>query len=659
MKDFKEKYFKYVVLIAVMLIPFMYSFFYLKAYWDPYGEGNIDNLPVAIVNSDKGDKGDVLVKSIKDSKKLKISVVSKEKAENGLDNKDYYAVITIPDDFTASMESASTNKKRHATITYSPNQKSNYLASQIINSVVTAVEKNLDNQVNSEIVKSLSENIESVPENLDTISDGFSKLKDGTSQLEDGSKELSNGTSTLKSGSESLKSGVASLESGTSELKSGSETLKNKYGEFHQGVASVKDGTDMLRQATASFGEVGNKIDSLTTGVSGLKTGSDQLTMAMTQLAPLCQQVAANPSASLTEQTLCGVLFTGADGSGGLNAGISSLNQGLTYLESETTAMSSLKGQIVGLQNGINSLASGVDTLYNGSIQIQYGINSIYEGANKLHNGTLLLSSGAKSLSDGAVKLHTGANTLTDGVVTLNNSVASAKEELDSKITSTKKEVKKVETLADYSKEPVKVKTKEVNKVSSYGTAFSPFFISIALWVGCLMMYIVLYYDKEERFDIFGIKNKNRFQRTIAYHSLVTASAIILGILLQLFLDFEITNVLLYYIAIILTANTFMAIIEFLIVNFGDVGKFIALILLVLQLAAAGGTFPIETVTKGFRFLNDFLPMKYTINIIREALISIESNLLIKNILVVIGIFLVFFVINIVNDIRKEKELTK
>ena len=255
--------------------------------------------------------------------------------------------------------------------------------------------------------------------------------------------------------------------------------------------------------------------------------------------------------------------------------------------------------------------------------------------------------------------MNTGATTLTNGVTTLNSSVASAKEELDHKITATKKEVKKVESLADYSKEPVKVKTKEVNKVSSYGTAFSPFFISIALWVGCLMMYIVLYYDKEERFAIFGMKNKNLLQRTLAYHGLVTISAIVLGILLQLFLDFEITNVFLYYIVIILTANTFMAIIEFLIINLGDVGKFIALILLVLQLAAAGGTFPIETVTKGFRFLNDLLPMKYTINIIREALIRIESGLLVPNMLIVIGIFIVFFVINIINDIRKNKKLAK
>lgn len=97
----EKNWFKYVVIAAVLLIPFMYSFFYLKAYWNPYGEGNIDNLPVAIVNSDKGDKGDSLISSIKKSKKLKLSVVSEDKANEGLNDGTYYAVINIPEDFTS------------------------------------------------------------------------------------------------------------------------------------------------------------------------------------------------------------------------------------------------------------------------------------------------------------------------------------------------------------------------------------------------------------------------------------------------------------------------------------------------------------------------------------------------------------------------------
>src|SRR5574344_377155 len=166
-KIMHNSYFRYVVLIVVMLIPFIYSFFYLKAYWNPYGKGNIDNIPVAVINADSGNKGNKLIKSIKDKKKLKLSVVSSSVASSGLRSGKYYAVITIPEDFTANITSASKENKEHAYITYSPNQKTNYLASKIINNVVVKVESNLDNEVNSSIVKSMSKSIKKVPNKLD------------------------------------------------------------------------------------------------------------------------------------------------------------------------------------------------------------------------------------------------------------------------------------------------------------------------------------------------------------------------------------------------------------------------------------------------------------------------------------------------------------
>ena len=120
-------------------------------------------------------------------------------------------------------------------------------------------------------------------------------------------------------------------------------------------------------------------------------------------------------------------------------------------------------------------------------------------------------------------------------------------------------------------------------------------------------------------------------------------------------LDFSITNYFLYFISIILIANLFIAIIEFLIMQFKDIGKFIALILLVLQLAAAGGTFPIETVTKGFRFLNGMLPMTYTVKLLRESLVTIESSLLV----IVICILLGFVILNLISNVYHIKKDNK
>ena len=107
----------------------------------------------------------------------------------------------------------------------------------------------------------------------------------------------------------------------------------------------------------------------------------------------------------------------------------------------------------------------------------------------------------------------------------------------------------------------------------------------------------------------------------------------------------------------IIVACAFESIMEFLIVNFNDIGKFVALILLVLQLAAAGGTFPIQTVSNGFQKLFNFLPMKYTIDLFKESLISIEGNLLSKSLVTVSLIFVLLLIINLIKDFKSKQEV--
>ena len=105
----QSKIFHYVIIAAVLIIPFMYSFFYLKAYWNPYGKGNIDNLPIAIVNLDEGSRGKEIINGIKEKNTLKLSITNSEKADSGLNDGTYYAVITIPKDFSDSINSVSTS----------------------------------------------------------------------------------------------------------------------------------------------------------------------------------------------------------------------------------------------------------------------------------------------------------------------------------------------------------------------------------------------------------------------------------------------------------------------------------------------------------------------------------------------------------------------
>ena len=651
-----NSWFKYVVIIAVLLVPFMYSFFYLKAYWNPYGKGNIDNLPVAVVNKDSGDKGKELIDNIKESKKLKLSIVSNDEATDGLNDGKYYAIISIPKDFTSSMNSASSTNKRHATITYSPNQKSNYLSSQIINTVVLTVEKNLDNTVNSKIVENLSDKLKAVPTQLNTISTGFGKLSEGTSQIE-------NGASELKSGSEQLKNGINEAYNGSKTITDGVnasiENLKNDKSE----AIDTQTLNNIKNQVTSSVNATFTDTYKNAIGVQAVETVKAQYENNINLLK---QGILANISAfGITDvDAYCN--------SSSVNPGLAnycSSYLGLVSLNNQLNDPSSLIYQSIYNTAITSAQKSAVQTASNVSETVakQVATSAKETATNKSIASLTPLQEGLNSLTSGLAKLNTGSNDLYNGTVklnegttTLNNSVKASKVELDNKINSTKSEMKKVDGLSKYSKMPIKAETKEVNKVSSYGTAFSPLFISIALWVGSLMLFMVLYFDKEKRFGLLGIDSKKRVKRTLAYHGLASASGLILGILLQLLLDFSITNVLLYYVSIILIANCFLAIVEFLIETFGDIGKFIALIILVLQLAAAGGTFPIETVTKGFRWLHPLLPMTYTINLLKESLVSVENNLLTQNMLYVFIIFIVFFGLNIIlNFMKQKKDKTK
>lgn len=651
-----NNWFKYVVIIAVLLVPFMYSFFYLKAYWNPYGKGNIDNLPVAVVNKDSGDKGKELIDNIKESKKLKLSIVSNDEATDGLNDGKYYAIISIPKDFTSSMNSASSTNKRHATITYSPNQKSNYLSSQIINTVVLTVEKNLDNTVNSKIVENLSDKLKAVPTQLNTISTGFGKLSEGTSQIE-------NGASELKSGSEQLKNGINEAYNGSKTITDGVnasiENLKNDKSE----AIDTQTLNNIKNQVTSSVNATFTDTYKNAIGVQAVETVKAQYENNINLLK---QGILANISAfGITDvDAYCN--------SSSVNPGLAnycSSYLGLVSLNNQLNDSSSVIYQSIYNTAITSAQKSAVQTASNVSETVakQVATSAKETATNKSIASLTPLQEGLNSLTSGLAKLNTGSNDLYNGTVklnegttTLNNSVKASKVELDNKINSTKSEMKKVDGLSKYSKMPIKAETKEVNKVSSYGTAFSPLFISIALWVGSLMLFMVLYFDKEKRFGLLGIDSKKRVKRTLAYHGLASVSGLILGILLQLLLDFSITNVLLYYVSIILIANCFLAIVEFLIETFGDIGKFIALIILVLQLAAAGGTFPIETVTKGFRWLHPLLPMTYTINLLKESLISVENNLLTQNMLYVFIIFIVFFGLNIIlNFMKQKKDKTK
>lgn len=276
----KNKVMKTIIFIVIILIPVIYSFFYLKSYWDPYG--NLQDLQVAIVNLDKGEEeqnqGEELIKSLIDSRTIKICDVDSNEAQDGLVNGKYYAKIVIPEDFTKSLNNAQNADREKTVITYAPNKKSNYLAYQIINNVVTKTELSLQAKVSEKVVASLKEKLEEVPTKMEEINDGVGKVQEGTNTLNDGLKTLEEGTNTLKTnyekfdqgvtnacqGSKTLQNGVNAVKSGTKDLSSGADTIS-------MAVSQIQEGSQELSSKT------GKGIESINDGVSKLVSGSESL----------------------------------------------------------------------------------------------------------------------------------------------------------------------------------------------------------------------------------------------------------------------------------------------------------------------------------------------------------------------------------------------
>lgn len=692
----KEKIFTIIIFMVVLLIPLIYSFFYLKSYWNPYG--NLSDMKIAVVNLDSGkdgsNEGNEFVKSLKESDTFNIQEVSEAEAEDGMKKGDYYATIKIPENFTECLKSASSEDKQIATVTYSPNQATNYLATQIVNSAVKTIQLNLQSKVDKEIIAELSNKLNEVPNSLQTISDGADSILNGAESLDSGIKQISDGTNQLSSsysefnvgvqsaysGSENLQNGIAQVSSGVANLQAGSKNLDGAIDQINSGIdgmsANGAENVTALVTGVNSLNENAGKLNSYTTDGANLSkslatdvnvyvgnvnamqqelqalltnptVSSEDVKNVLSKYSPTLSEKSsiAETSKKLAQNDGTASLYASGvyKGTGELlqkSSGLTQMFQGIQGLKS---ALAEVKKGTTTLKNGTNLLANGTQTLSNGSVALTSGLAKLNSSSNQIDNAIKTINTGVSSASDGSTQL-------VDGVQTFKTSINEGME-------TTKEQLKSLDGIEEFGEKPINFETEEYGKVDSYGIAFTPLFLCIGLWVGALMAYVVLYYDHDERFGILGITSKNKILQNVIYIAIGAIEGLVTGILLKAGLGYTVENMALYYGASILIGITFMSIIQFLIRNFGDIGKFLALIVLVLQLAAAGGTFPIETIDKGFQAISPYLPMTYSIKLLREILVPTATNFKVQYIGILIGISVVTFAITGVVDIIKKRKI--
>lgn len=637
-----KKTFKILMIIAITLIPFIYSFFYLKAFWDPYG--NLKDVKIAIVNEDAGSQsgnlGQDLVNKLIEKDVMKIEVVQKDKAQEGLINQEYYATIDIPQDFTSNVKSAETENKVTTTITYSPNQKTNYLASQIISKVVTGMEKDLRSEISKEIVGTLSDSLNEVPDNLEKINDNVAKISDGAKDLNSGTKEFKSGISKLSENYSSFDSGVSKLFDGINSLNSGLEL-------YQSNIEKLKDGTTQIASRAKGLPKVSE-------GASDIATNSNAINSAIAQyidannksigdINTALSMIVNNPNSDAQSKAIATQIQKQIADSNATTYGNTikqkedALNTGIQTFATSTASLGDLSTALDKLSSSTEEISKAITKLTDGS-------SSLVNGSSDLKDASGKINTGINKLKTASGDLNTGTSKLVDGTETFNN-------ELSNSIADAKTDLKKLEGLDEFAANPVEINESDYAKVSSYGISFTPYFVSLSLWVGSLILLIVLYFDPHNRFPILGEDADNKFLRFLIYSALATFQGFILGFLLKDLLHYSVTNIWLYYGTFILVANVFFTIIHYLITQLGDLGKLISIVLLVLQLSASGGTFPVETIPEFFQKIHPYMPFTYSLGLIKESIISTDSNLTKHYIIILVSLLIVCYVITLVTEL--------
>lgn len=385
---------------AMMIIPFLYSVFFLKSVWDPYG--NTGHLPVAVVNKDQSVKfqsknfavGDQLVDQLKENGDLDWHFVSAEKAQYGLSHKKYYMVITIPENFSKNATTVLNKKPKKMELTYKTNDSLNYIGEVISKQGATQVNASVKESVSEAYADTMFKVIKKVGGGFKTAANGAKKLSDGSKTLSDGLNTYTAGVDTVNKGVMTLNAGVVPLGSGVLQLTTGSSTLKNGIDTYTAGVDTVNGGVQTLK---GSVPALTSGVGQLYTGSNTLKDGVANYTKGTDQVADGIAQINSNVPA--------------------LKAGASQINHGLTQLDSNSALLNKSVA-------GLSELPQGVAATYVLNSTINAGLKQI--DTNELDS---MVSSMAdvQSKKEQIAKLSGTLATIKANIGTLNTELATAK----------------------------------------------------------------------------------------------------------------------------------------------------------------------------------------------------------------------------------------
>lgn len=645
--------------IALSIIPILYGGFFLGSVWDPYG--STEHLPVAVVNEDQGavlngnfvQIGQQTVDNLKRNHSMKWEFVSADEAAKGLNNGTYYMRIMIPRDFSTKAATVTASSPQQSVVEYTTTPSRNFVGSVISNQAAQQVVRSISAKVSTAYVSAVMAQVGELGTGLSQAAAGAAALHGGSDRLAGGLAVYTRGVGQLSAGADSLQNGLSQLRTGSVALTDGLLQLqkrlpaKNQVDQLIAGTKQVQNGVNTLAaQVSADNPEAARLAAEITKESQALTSNLTQLSVTLAPLNPAqCPAYIANaaPSFSKVECKLAALKQRVAAVGAGAATEVDSVTADVVALQSRqgelvksaaesgarlkthlenlqltiANQQQALRAGVSTLNTGVNALSpnlvsalNGYTTLSRGSVQLSNGAAVLMQGLADARSGSSRLSSGAKQLAANSGTLMNGSVQLSSGANELSGKLAKVANQLALQPTG--------DPTVRHIVSPVAADHHVQGDVPNYGNALSPYVLSLGLFVGALAFCVI--------YPIRGFYStpKNARSWWLAKISVLTlesvAQALVLDAVMVFGLGLHVAHPAQFVGLSIVTSLTFMSIVALLAIALDNVGRFLAMLLLVLQLGSAEGVFPISLSPALFQAINPFVPMTYSIRAFREAI---------------------------------------
>ena len=673
-----------IIVVALMIFPSLYAWFNIEAFWDPYG--NTKNLSVAIVNQDKDYEfknqklnfGNDIVKNLKENRSLDWNFVNSKTAMEGLNTGRYYAILTIPKDFTKSLMSVTQVDVRKARIIYTTNEKTNAIAEKITDQGANKLQAKISNHLIQVISKTSLGAMGGISNMTDDITPKLTEMKKSLQRLD---AQLVNS-------------------------KKLAENNKNMIGDLDKSLASSKASLDAIKRTMNSAKKINDDIGSMATdATSGIQNSSASLKSALRDVSRILES-SVNLAQSLNsigdkgaQQAVISIgnikdkidqaairvnnISQVLNDINVVNSNV--LNNAVTRLNNEYRSLTDASSRLAGIIDQVNSTSSltysQVQDIVNIVADSNKGINDIISDFDDLVtrplsrvNGNVSTITGdIRSMVDSTGQLYPSVNNFINTASTLNGRVGSSITILESSIDILRGQVsdsiKMIDEIqnnkdlkafnnviksnilerADFIKNPVEIKEEKLYKMANYGSSMAPFYSVLAAWVGVIILSTILSTEPSKRY-----RSIDRYLGRLSFFlilSLIQSIIISTGDLLLLGVTAK--EPILFILILMLCSIAFCILIFTLVSCFKTLGKGIAMFLLVIQIGGSGGTFPVQMTPTFFRTINSVIPFTYGINACREAI----GGVYMQNLLGDIGALLLFAIIPLIFGIMFKEDI--